>query len=354
MPRGAWWDVRFLWDVILRAAVFQAEPRISRAAASPWSRVKLPLRLLVGLALLAKAAAAASPQDLLIAGHVDEAIQNLQQEITRAPAQAEAHNLLCRAYFQLEEWDRGISACERSVNLAPGKSFYHLWLGRVYGEKASRAGFLSAAGMAKKVRNEFERAVQLEPGGWEARTDLAEFYLEAPGIVGGGKDKARSQADALITLRPAMGHYILARIAEKNKDNAAAEREYRAAIESSQGGAHAWLNLSLFYRHSNRFDEMEQALHTMETRPMDRPESLMDGASILFRAGRNLPFAIQLLNRYLSAPVEAEPAFKAHYLLGQLMEKQGNRPGAVEQYHAALALAQGFTRAREALKRVEH
>ena len=351
MRRRSLWDVRFLWGVIL------SEAEGTSHAASLGSRAKLHLRLLVGLAvlpLLANAAAGASPQDLLAAGHVDEAIQTLQQQVSRAPTDAEAHNLLCRAYFQLEEWDRGISACERSVTLDPGKSFYHLWLGRIYGEKADRAGFLSAAGMAKKVRNEFERAVQLDPNSWEARTDLAEFYLEAPGIVGGGKDKARAQADALAMLKPAMAHYILARIAEKNKDNPTAERAYRAAIDASRGGAHAWLNLALFYRHTGRFDEMEQALHTMESRPMDRPESLMDGASILFRTGRNFRFAIQLLKRYLSAPVEVEPAFKAHYLLGQLLEKQGDRPAAAEEYRAALALAHEFTRAREALKRIEH
>jgi tetratricopeptide (TPR) repeat protein len=297
--------------------------------------------------------ASPSPKELLTAGRVDDAIQTLQQQLTRTPTNAEAHNLLCRAYFQLEEWDRGISACERSVNLEPGKSYYHLWLGRIYGEKADRVSFFSAAGMAKKVRGEFERAVQLDPNSWEARSDLAEFYLDAPGIVGGGKDKARAQADALTTLKPAMAHYVIARIAEKNKDNVTAEREYHTAIDVSQGGAHAWLNLALFYRHTSRWDEMEQAIHTMETRPMDRPESLMDGASILFRTGRNLSYAIQLLNRYLSSPVEAEPAFKAQYLLGQLLEKQGNRPAAADAYRASLALAHNFTRAQEALKRVE-
>ena len=68
------------------------------------------------------------------------------------------------------------------------------YVGRIYGEKADRAGFFSAAGLAKKVRTEFERSVEFSPNSWQARTDLAEFYLEAPGIVGGGKEKARSQA----------------------------------------------------------------------------------------------------------------------------------------------------------------
>jgi tetratricopeptide (TPR) repeat protein len=255
----------------------------------------------------------------------------------------------------LEDWDHGISACERAVNLAPQNGLYHLWLGRICGEKADRAGFMSAAGLARKVRSEFERAVKFDPKSWEARTDLAEFYLEAPGIVGGGKDKARAQADVLASLNPAMAHYMNGRMAEKNKDIATAEREYRDAIEASHGGAHAWLNLALFYRHQNRLDEMEQVLRTMETRPLDRPESLMDGGSVVLRTGRNYPLGIELVRKYLSGPtVEEGPAFKAHFILGQLLEKQGDRPAAAQEYRAALSLAHEYTRAQEALKRIEH
>ena len=317
-------------------------PRMARAA------------LFLALSLPARAAAD-SPKDPVAAGRVDDAIQTLKQQISHSSTDAEANNLLCRAYFMLEEWDRGISACELAVNLAPQNSLYHLWLGRIYGEKADRAGFMSAAGLAKKVRNEFEHAVELDRKSWEARTDLAEFYLEAPGIVGGGKDKALRQAEALASLNPAMAHYTNGRIAEKNKDTATAEREYRAAIEASHGGALAWLNLALFYRHQNRLDEMEQALRTMESRPLDRPESLMDGGSILLRTGRNSALGIELVRKYLSGPtVEEGPAFKAHYILGKLLEKQGDRSAAAQEYRAALALAHDYTPAQEALKRIEH
>ena len=336
---------------MVRTAIPRGERRIWRAGLL--FRGSVPAAVLCLLLLLA-AASAATPQDLLASGHVDELIENLQRRLAAEPRDAESNYLLCRAYFSLDEWDRGMSACERAVNLDPQNSLYQLWLGRICGEKADRAGFFKAAGLAKKVHSSFERAVELNPKYWEARTDLAEFYLEAPGIVGGGKDKARAQADAIMSLNPAMAHWVLGRLAEKNKDNDRAEREYRAAIEASDGGAHSWLNLALFYRHVNRFDEMEQALHTMETRPLDHPECLMDGASILFRTGRDLPFATQLLERYLQSPVEAEPAFKAHYLLGQLLEKQNDRKGAADEYRAALALAHGYTRAQEALKRIDH
>ena len=41
-------------------------------------------------------------------------------------------------------------------------------------------------------------------------------------------------------------------------------------------------------------------------------------------------------------------------MLGQLLEKQGDRRGAAEEYRAALALAHTYSRAKEDLKRVEH
>ncbi len=309
----------------------------------------LALVLAVSWPCLAEADA---PQDLLAAGRVDQAIQALQVRIHTSPT-AESYNLLCRAYFSLDNWDAGISACERAVSLDPNNGLYHLWLGRIYGEKADRVSFFSAAGMAKKVRTEFEKAVELNPTSAEARTDLAEFYLEAPGIVGGGKDKARAQAESIAPLNPEMAHWVIGRIAEKNKDNAKAEREYRAAIEATQGGARAWLNLALFYRHLGRLDDMQQALRSMESQPL-RPEAFLDGASVLTRTNRDLPLAERLLRKYLasSSPVEQAPVFKAHALLGEVLEKQGNRQAAAEEYRAALALAHDFGRARDGLKRV--
>jgi tetratricopeptide (TPR) repeat protein len=304
--------------------------------------------------LLAPASATPVPKELLAAGRVDDAIQTLQQQVNDSPANAEAYNLLCRAYFMLEQWDRGIPACERARDLDPRKSLYSLWLGRIYGEKADHAGLWSAAGLAKKIRTAFERAVELDPKSWEARTDLAEFYFEAPGIVGGGEDKARTQAEAILPLNPGMAHWVTARIAEKNKDTATAEQEYRAAVTASHSGARAWLDLASFLRRSNRFDEMEQALRNLESATLDHPPSLVDGASMLLRTGRDFPLAMRLLRRYLSSPVEEAPAFRAHDLLGRLLEKQGDRRAAAEEYRAALALARNYARAQEDLKRVEH
>jgi len=309
---------------------------------------------LLALFLLPAPALATSPlKELLAAGRVDDAIQTLQQQVQHSSTDAESYNLLCRAYFMLEDWDRAIPACERARDLDPRNSLYQLWLGRAYGEKADRAGVLSAAVLAKKVRTAFERAVELDPQNWGARADLAEFYLEAPGIIGGGEDKARAQADAIAPLNPAMAHWIAARIAAKNHDIASAEREYRAAIAANHSLGRAWVDLAGLLLRNNRLDDMERVLNDLESVQVEQREALRDGATVLLRAGRNFPLAVRLLRRYLSSPVEEGPAFKAHDLLGQLLEKQGDRRAAAAEYRAALALAHSYARAQEDLKRVE-
>jgi tetratricopeptide (TPR) repeat protein len=308
---------------------------------------------IAALMLPVLAAASDSPSALLAAGRVDDAISTLSVKLDSAPNDAASYNLLCRAYFAVANWDRAIAACQKAVSLQPNSSEYHLWLGRTYGEKADASSFFTAAGLAKRVRNEFERAVQLDPNNVPARVDLAEFYLEAPGIVGGGQDKARVQADAVARLNPERAHWIQGRLAEKNKDTASAEREYRAAIAASHGGGNAWLNLASFYRKSGRLEEMHDALKKAAAAPPDQPEVLVDAASTLLRANRDLPFATQLVRRYLSATtVEQAPPFKAHYLLGTILEKQGDREGAAKEYQIALAMAKDFGRAREALNRI--
>lgn len=318
------------------------------------SRSSIFLTFLVPLLAFPCFSASMSPNELLISGHIDEAVQALETQIRQAPNDAAAHNLLCRAYFAMEDWDRGISNCERARDLDPQNSSYYLWLGRIYGEKAARVNAFSAMGLAKKVRGAFERAVELSPTSWEARADLGEFYVDAPGIVGGGKDKALDQANALMPLKPGKAYWLLGRVAEKNKDLSDAERQYRAGIAATHSGSRAWAELAIFFRHTNRLDEMEKALRELENASVDDHLALMDGASLMVRTGRDPQLGVRLLRRYFSVgTVEEGPAFRAHEYLGQLLERQGDHRAAAKEYHAALELYHNYHRAEEGLRRVE-
>jgi tetratricopeptide (TPR) repeat protein len=294
-------------------------------------------------------------QALLSAGRVDDTIALLQKQLTGNKDNAEAQNLLARAYYAEESTDKAIQAGERAIELAPQNSVYHLWMGRIYGQKAERVMALRAAGFAGKVRDQFEKAVQLDPNNMEARADLAEFYVEAPGFMGGGKDKARAQADAIASKNPSVAHWIQALAANKDKNYAEAEKEYKAAIDASGGRAEQWLNLANFYQQRNRTPEMLDALNKAVAAPRRSSAIFFDSAGLLFHANQKLLLAAELDNKYLAAKDKSEeaPAFKAHLLLGQIMEKQGDTAGAVKQYQAALALAKDFAPARDALKKLQ-
>ncbi len=310
------------------------------------------LGLFTLLAGIAAAADPASPAELLSAGRVDDALRVLKDQVHAAP-DAQAYNLLTRTYFYMGRWDDAAAAAERAATLQPASSDYQLWLARAVGEKAAHSSFVTAVRMVPKIRGAFEHAVQLNSSNSAARTDLAEFYMEAPAFLGGGKDKALAQAEALSSLDAGASHWVKARLAERAKQFETAEQEYRAAVTASPHAGSRWLDLAGFYRSRGRLDQMEDTVNQAVSR--DAAGTVpYEAAMLLFQAGRNFPGAITLLQKYLAgAPQpEAAPAYLAHYLLGQILEKQGDLQSAAGEYRAAIALAGEFDKAHSALQRV--
>jgi tetratricopeptide (TPR) repeat protein len=293
----------------------------------------------------------ADSEALVRQGHADEALRALNAEVHTHPANAAAYNLLCRVYFQLEMWDSALRMAERSTSLEPHNSLYHQWEGRAAGRKAENSNPFTAFGLARRVKNEFERAVALDGSNLSARSDLAEYYLEAPGFLGGDKRKAREQAEAVAEHDPALADYILARVEEK-QGSGRAEQQYQRAIATSNDSARYWVELAYFYRRAGRPQDMEAAIdHSLGARHEGTFE--YDGAFLLLRTGRNFPGAVEMLRDYLdNHATEDGPAFRAHYLLGELFEKQGDRQHAAEEFRASLALASQFRPARDALARL--
>jgi len=311
---------------------------------------------LLGLLLTAVSSAAdlASPAELLLVGRVDDAIQLLKDRLQAAPNDAQAYNLLTRTYFYMGRWDEAAAAAERAVALEPSSSDYQLWLGRAAGEKAAHSSFVTAVRMVPRIRGAFEHAVQLDGSNSEARTDLAEFYMEAPAFLGGGKDKALAQAEALAAQDAPDAHWVRAELAQRAKKFETAEQEYRAAIAVSKYPGDRWLDLARFYLNRGRLDQVQDAITKAASEDIGPSTVPYEAAQLLFRAGRNFPGAIELLQKYLASASqpEAAPAYKAHYLLGVILEKQGNMQAADAEYRSALSLAREFDPARSALQRV--
>lgn len=284
-------------------------------------------------------------------GRTDDAIVTLQSQLTQNPHDAQAHQLLCRAYYSVESEDAAISECEAAVADGPSISENYLWLGRAYGLKASHANPVAAYRLAKKVAAAFEQAVKINPASIPALSDLGEFYVSAPSLVGGGTDKAEQLAARVMPVSATKAHRILALTAEKKGENASAEAEFRKAVEA-QPSPDSFVDLAAFYQRQKKYDQCVTAIQAAIRLDHSKDATLVDAAGILNDAKRSPQLAQQILIAYLasSARSDSAPVAKVHVQLGNLLLQAGDKAGARREYQAALALASSYTPAKKALQ----
>lgn len=244
----------------------------------------------------------------------EEAIRLLE---TSGERSAEVHHLLGRCWYMLGDYKKAVAAFERAVQAEPANSVYHDWLGKAWGRRAETSSFLTAPGYANKARRSFEKAVELDPGNLEALSDLFEYYLEAPGILGGGLEKAEALAGRFAKLDPAEYHWALARLAEKRKDFSTAEKEYRRAAELEPSKPGRWIDLARFLARQGRHPESDVAFERAQKVAPDSPRVWFSRAAAWIEAGRNLAAARRLLERYLEAELTPDdpPRREARKLL---------------------------------------
>ena len=231
------------------------------------------------------------------------------------------YELIGRNYYMQGEYKKATEALEKAVAADPNSSEFAMWLARAYGRRAETSNPLTAPGYASKARHYFEMAAQLNPKNLDALSDLFEYYLEAPGFLGGGFDKAQATAARIGMIDPAEGHWSQARLAEKRKEYRSAEEQLRRAIEVSPQQIGRLLDLARFLAKQGRYQEADQSIARAEKIAPDSPKLIYTKADLYIKQGRNLDVARDLLKRYLSSTSltpEDPPRSDARKLLRQV------------------------------------
>lgn len=227
--------------------------------------------------------------------------------------------LIGRNYYMQGEYKKATEALEKAAAADPGNSDIALWAGRAFGRRAETSSPFTAPGLASKARQFFEKAVQLNPKNMEALSDLFEYYLEAPGFLGGGLEKAQGIASRMAEIEAGDGHWAQAKIAEKHKELRGAEEQLRRAIEVSPRGVGRFIDLAKFLAKQGRYQEADQSLARAEKIAPDAPRLLFVKADLYIRQGKNLDVAKDLLKRYMSSTLTPDdpPRSEAAKLLKQ-------------------------------------
>lgn len=288
----------------------------------------------------------------LQAGEADKAIAILAALPQSGTGADVAQNLLCRVQFSLQQLTQAATACQLAVKLNGQNSDDHMWLARVLGQQASHASIFSALGLAKKSLAEMQTATQLNQQNGPALSDLGDYYAQAPGIAGGGADKAQTVATQLDKVDPARAAQLRGDIAMAAKNYTTAEQQYRQAATVSPQPADYWTVLANFYRGRQQWTDLDTAIQNcIAAAAKDKSSgiALYDGAGVLIAANRNPSLAAQMLENYLSSSslTEQAPAFIAHIRLSRLKQQLGDAAGAKQELAAAAAMAHEFNPAQD-------
>jgi tetratricopeptide (TPR) repeat protein len=353
----------------------------------------LPLRPRMAWA----AATADAPRDcarLLDAHAFQEAQECFAARVGQQPADAVALFYLGRTYYERRQAVPAIDWLRRAVAREPGRSDFHDWLGRAYGIAAQRASVVRQFGLAAKARQEFERAVELDPANSDALEDLIEFQVQAPAFLGGSLAKAKAHAAELERQNPLRGRLARAEILLHQPagtagtvgpagspesagpvatagpagsasaagsawpaglaGGAAAARELQAAAADFPGDPRPRLALAAVYERAGRLEQAGDEIEAALRLDPDNAEAHGALARVAAASGRRLARAAELLTRDLQRLPPGDDAALAdcHYALGAVLERQGDRRRAREHYQEALRRDPGLAEARAALRRL--
>jgi len=231
---------------------------------------------------------------------------------------AAVYELMGRDYYMQGDYKRSTEAIEKALAAEPGDAVHALWLGRAYGRRAESASVFTAPHYATKARQCFERAVELDPRNLEALSDLFDYYLQAPGFLGGGEEKAQRTSAQIAEISPAEGFLAKAKLAEKRSEYSAAEAHLRSAVGAAPQQIGKLIELARFLVRQGRMQEADQSLARAEKIEPGSPTLMLAKADLYIKTGRKQQ-AREILQRYLSAQLTPDdpPRSEALRLLRQ-------------------------------------
>ena len=300
----------------------------------------IPVVLLLA-ARPASAQCTAGIQKLTAERRFDEAKAQLKDAVAKSPNDDAAWECLGRVTRSMGRPKEAAEYFEKAVKIDDKVAMHHLLLGSALADLADSTSKIKLPFLARRIKGEFERTVALDPSSLDGRSALADYYTQAPGVMGGSKEKAQEQVREMMKLNPMRGHQKQANLYLREQKYAEAEKEFIAAEQAAPDSANAGYNLASFYQGRERWSDAFAVYDRMEKR-------FPDHWQVRFQIGRTAALSGERLDRgekELRALIASPPAdmpkateVGAHHRLGMILEKQGRKEQARAEYNLALSM----------------
>jgi tetratricopeptide (TPR) repeat protein len=241
----------------------------------------------------------------------EELYKHTEYEGSLALLDASSHDpqisfLIGRNYFMLGDFKKATDYLERAATADPNNSEYMDWQGRAYGKRAETSNPFAATRFASKTRQAFEKSVALDPKNEEALSDLFEYYLDAPGFLGGGYEKAWNVAEKISEIDPSEGYFSKAQLEQKRREFDTAEQHLRQAVSLAPHEISRLIQLAKFLANQGRIPESDAVFVQAQRLNPSSPRLWFARADVLVKQKRNLDEARNLLQKYIQAPITAD------------------------------------------------
>jgi tetratricopeptide (TPR) repeat protein len=262
---------------------------------------------------------------------------------------ADAHYQLARVLLRQGNSDDAEDEIDEALELNDLNARYHFLRGQILGEKAQNANIFKQGILAPKVKNAFLRAVALDPSLIDARVGLYNYYIMAPGIMGGSDDEALKQANEVMKLNSTRGHILLANFYQRKKDFTQAEAEYKKIIDDDPKKIDGYKALGYFYVNQKEFDQAVAQFNKYVDLDPKNPDAHDSYGDALF-AQEKFDEAIEKYSFALSLDKNFASSI---YQLAACYEKKGLKTKAIETYQWYLAVQPSGRNADSARKKIK-
>ncbi len=161
-----------------------------------------------------------------------EAKTSFEKMIASKQRIAESQKYLGRTLMRLNQDEDAVDMLEEAVDSAPNDPEAHYYFASASCRYAQQASVFSQLGLASGCREHAQKAYQLKADYWDARELAMSFFLNAPGIAGGGIDKAKALQAETAKVDPAYGQAFAAKVAAHEEKWDEAYRLLQSAAEA--------------------------------------------------------------------------------------------------------------------------
>ncbi|MEK6650122.1 MAG: tetratricopeptide repeat protein [Bacteroidota bacterium] len=284
-------------------------------------------------------------------GRIADARRAAEQLLKKNGEDADAHYWMAAVLMhrEIRDLEGASDHIEEAVDRNPNNADYQYLLGGIYGQTASSAGIFKQAFLAPKIKKAFLRAVELDPNHVEARISLAQYYLMAPGIMGGDDEEGFRQLDEATKRNERRGRLAKAAMLERKNRLPEAEEQLKALTASLPTDWIPHKNLGYFYLRRNRFDESLRSMQRYVALRPDTSDAFDSFGEVQLAAGRTDDAIITLKKGLAIEPNLGSSLF----LLGQAYEKKGMKAEAKEAYQKAILNDRSEQRKKLAVERLK-